>query len=61
VLSLREELAIPHTLKEIGVGADVLPAAARMAEHDPSTGGNPIPVGEREYDALYREAIEGTI
>lgn len=61
VLALRSELAIPHTLKEIGVDVDVLPEAAKMAEHDPSTGGNPVPVGEKEYDVLFRRAIEGTV
>lgn len=61
VLALREELGIPHTLKEIGVDIDVLPEAARMAEHDPSTGGNPVPVGVAEYEHLFRSAIEGKI
>ncbi|MCX5481108.1 iron-containing alcohol dehydrogenase [Kaistia geumhonensis] len=61
VLALRAELGIPHTLKEIGVDDSVLPEAAKMAEHDPSTGGNPVKVGVAEYETLFRRAIEGTV
>ena len=31
--------------------------AAPMAEHDPSTGGNPVPLTAKDYEALYRKAI----
>lgn len=61
VLAIREELAIPHTLKEIGVDETVLPEAARMAELDPSTGGNPVPVTAADYDLLFRNAINGKL
>ncbi|MCX5495240.1 iron-containing alcohol dehydrogenase [Kaistia dalseonensis] len=61
VLALRSELGIPHTLKEIGVDESVLPEAARMAELDPSTGGNPVPVTAKDYDVLFRNAINGTL
>ena len=43
VLQLREELSIPHTLREIGVTDDQLGRLAQMAEADPSAGGNPLP------------------
>ena len=43
VLQLREELSIPHTLREIGVTDDQLDRLAQMAEADPSAGGNPLP------------------
>jgi alcohol dehydrogenase len=59
VLALRREIGIPHTLKEIGVDDDMIGEAAPMAEHDPSTGGNPRPVTAREYETLYRKAIRG--
>lgn len=61
VLALREELGIPHTLKEIGVDESVLPEAAKMAEHDPSNGGNPVPLDAAGYETLFRRAIEGTV
>ena len=59
VLKLRKELGIPHTLKEIGVDEDVIAEAAPMAEHDPSTGGNPRPVKAADFEVLYRKAIRG--
>ncbi|MBB5752785.1 iron-containing alcohol dehydrogenase [Prosthecomicrobium pneumaticum] len=61
VLRLRSDLGIPSTLKEIGVDLDVLPEAARMAEHDPSTGGNPVAVTAKDYEILFRDAIEGRL
>jgi len=61
VLRLRERIGIPNTLAEIGVGEDVIPDAARMAEHDPSTGGNPVPMTAKDYEELYRKAITGEL
>jgi alcohol dehydrogenase class IV len=61
VLTLRRDIGIPHSLAEIGVDAAMIAAAAPMAEHDPSTGGNPAPVKARDYEALYRRAIAGTL
>mgnify|MGYP001809710963 FL=1 len=61
VLALRAELGIPHTLKEIGVDESVLPDAARMAEHDPSNGGNPVALDASGYETLFRRAIAGTV
>jgi alcohol dehydrogenase class IV len=60
-LALRKKIGIPETLKEIGVDTDMIPEGAPMAERDPSTGGNPIPLKARDYDALYRRAITGTL
>jgi alcohol dehydrogenase class IV len=60
-LALRQEIGIPHTLKEIGVDVDILAEAAPMAELDPSTGGNPVAMTAADYDALYRKAIAGTL
>jgi len=59
IVGLRKELGIPHTLKEIGVGEDVVEQAAPMAENDPSTGGNPIALKAADYALLYRRAING--
>jgi alcohol dehydrogenase class IV len=61
VLALRSRLGIPHTLKEIGVDTDVIHEAARMAEHDPSTGGNPVPLKASDYEGLYAKAIAGSM
>ncbi len=61
VLELRRRIGIPNTLKEIGVDVDVIPEAAPMAEHDPSNGGNPVPLMADDYAALYRNAISGAL
>jgi alcohol dehydrogenase class IV len=61
VLALRKRIGIPHTLKEIGVDVDAIAKAAPMAEHDPSSGGNPVPLTAKDYEALYRKAISGEL
>jgi alcohol dehydrogenase len=61
VLALRKRIGIPHTLKEIGVDTDMIAKAAPMAEHDPSTGGNPVPLKAADYEKLYARAIAGTL
>ena len=58
---LRSEIGIPHTLAEIGVGEDMIAEAAPMAEHDPNTGGNPVPLKAADYAVLYRKAIKGEL
>jgi alcohol dehydrogenase class IV len=61
ILQLRQEIGIPHTLKDIGVDLDMIPEAAPMALEDPSTGGNPLPMTVGDYEKLYRDAIEGKL
>jgi alcohol dehydrogenase class IV len=60
-LALRRKIGVPDTLKEIGVDVDIIPEAAPMAERDPSTGGNPVPMKAKDYEGLYRKAIAGTL
>jgi alcohol dehydrogenase len=61
VLRLRERIGIPNTLAEIGVGEDIVAEAARMAERDPSTGGNPVTMTAPDYEVLYGKAISGKL
>jgi alcohol dehydrogenase class IV len=61
VLALRKQIGIPHTLKEIGFDTDAVAQAAPMAEIDPSTGGNPVPLKAADYESLYAAAIAGTL
>jgi alcohol dehydrogenase class IV len=61
VLELRKRIGIPHTLKEIGFDTDAVAQAAPMAEIDPSTGGNPVPLKAADYEKLYAAAIAGTL
>jgi alcohol dehydrogenase class IV len=59
VLAFRRQLKIPHTLKELGVDGARADEIARMAEADPSTGGNPVRAGAAEMKAMFVNALEG--
>ena len=61
VLALRQQVGIPHTLREIGVDVDIIGQAAPMAEIDPPNAGNPVPLKARDFEALYRKAIVGNL
>ena len=61
ILELRARLAIPHGLAELGVAADRLDRIARMAEADPSAGGNPRPFREAEARQVLESALEGRV
>lgn len=61
ILDLRREIGIPHTLAELGVDASRLDQLVPMAVADPSTSGNPVPVGPDEMRKLFILAIEGRL
>ena len=61
ILSLREQIGIPHTLNEVGVGEDRIDELSKMAEADPSTGTNPIPVGAKDFHRMFEMAIRGEL
>ncbi|HSG66367.1 MAG TPA: iron-containing alcohol dehydrogenase [Gammaproteobacteria bacterium] len=61
VLRLREEIGIPHTLRDLGVGTDRLDELAAMAAVDPTADTNPIPIGVKELRSMFVAAIEGRL
>jgi alcohol dehydrogenase class IV len=61
VLDLRASIGIPHTLAEIGVREEHAAAFAPQALADPSTGGNPLPMTEDDFHALYLDCIRGRL
>lgn len=61
VLELRQTIAIPHTLAALGVTAEHIARLAPMAEADPSSATNPVPVTAAAMADLYRRAIEGRL
>lgn len=61
VLDLRKEFDIPHSAAELGVDADRLDELSKMAAEDPTAGGNPIFVGEKEMRQMYDAAMAGTL
>jgi len=61
VLALREDLNIPHSLADLGVGEEHIDALAPMAAADPTATTNPIPVDTASLASLYRQAIRGSV
>jgi alcohol dehydrogenase class IV len=61
VLQLREELSIPRTLVDLNVTGDRMEQLARMAEADPSAGGNPRPFDAAAARQVLESALEGRI
>ena len=60
-LALRDELGVPHTLKDFKVDDAKFDAMAKMAPDDPTAGGNPVKLTASAAANLYRRAYEGAI
>jgi alcohol dehydrogenase len=60
-LELREELGVPHTLAGLGVDDSNAAEIARMAPHDPTAGGNPLPLDEAGARRIFEAALHGTL
>lgn len=61
ILALREEIGIPHTLRDIGVDASFARRMAPMAAEDPSAATNPVPLDTGALERLYLRAIDGVL
>jgi alcohol dehydrogenase class IV len=61
IIDLRTALGVPHTLAELGMRSDHVDTFSRQAFEDPSTGGNPRPLTQSDFVALYRNCLEGRI
>ena len=61
ILQLREALWIPHALGALGVDADSIGRLARMAEADPSAGGNPRTFDAAAARRVLEAAFEGRV
>ena len=61
IMRLREAIGIPNDLAQIGVRADAAETMAQMAEVDPASATNPIPLGKDDFLALYRRALTGDL
>jgi alcohol dehydrogenase class IV len=61
VLELRRRIGIPHTLAELGVRPEHAASLAPRALADPSTGTNPMPMTEQDFEQLYRNCISGRL
>ncbi len=61
VLAFRGALGIPETLADMQVPADDADAVGRLAESDPSTGGNPRAMTAADMTAVFRAAHAGEL
>lgn len=61
VLAMRESLGIPHTLSEIGIGAQDAAKVGEMAVIDGSAGTNPIQFSAADYSRIFVAAVEGML
>ncbi len=60
-LALRAEIGIPNSLFEMGIDGKQASQVVRMALADPSSGGNPIPLGAEDYREILRRAVAGEL
>ena len=61
ILDLRNELGIPHTLKKLIEDDTKFQEMSDMAFKDPSTGGNPVKLTNKDFLQLYRNSYEGIL
>jgi len=61
VLELRDQIAIPATLAGLGLREEHAKPFAPQALNDPSTGGNPLPMTEGDFELLYLNCIRGEL
>ncbi|MBN4055991.1 iron-containing alcohol dehydrogenase [bacterium AH-315-J23] len=61
ILTLREELEIPHGLAAIGIPPNCADHIGEMSVADLSAGSNPILFDKKEYSDICLDAIQGTL
>jgi alcohol dehydrogenase class IV len=61
ILSLRKEIGIPHTLKDLGMQAGQIAQFSEMAAVDPTAGGNPVKAGVPEMKRMYEASLAGAL
>ncbi len=61
VLQFREDLKIPHTLRDLKIDSSRAEEIANMAKADPSDGGNPKELSMDDYREIFVNAVEGRL
>ncbi len=59
ILQLRMELAIEHSLAQLGIDDTHIERLAQMATEDAAAGSNPILFTQKEYKSILKAALEG--
>jgi alcohol dehydrogenase class IV len=61
VMQLRQDLGVPHTLKDFGVDDKKFALLSEMAPKDPTAGGNPVPIDAAICQRLFENAYAGKL
>lgn len=61
VLSLREQIGIPHNLSSIGIDLEQQILVGEMAVEDPTAQTNPIAFTAQQYSELFAQAVNGEL
>lgn len=61
VLKLRQDIGVPHTLRELVVGDPQIELIADMAIIDPSASGNPLPLSRADVIGIFDAAWYGRL
>ena len=61
VMQFRGDLGIPDTLAHMEVPDDRAGDVGKLAESDPSTGGNPRPMNAADMEAVFLNAVHGRL
>ena len=61
ILELRNNLKIPHTLKELIRESSQFEEMSQMAYNDPSTQSNPVDLNVKDFLELYQNSFEGIL
>jgi len=61
VLRLRERIAIPHSLGDLGIDESKCELVGQMAVEDPTAASNPIALSADQYGELFSRAVKGDL
>ena len=61
IIEIRKKLNIPNTLKELIKEDSRFDEMSKMAFKDPSTGGNPIKLTDKDFLNLYQDSYNGNL
>ncbi len=61
ILAMRSQLAIPHSLADIGIDVTQPTRIGAMSAFDPAAGGNPIAFDTESYEKIFIDAVNGVL
>ena len=61
ILTLRQQLNIPHTLAEVNIDTSKCEEIGMMAFNDATAAGNPIAFSAEQYSEIFKSAVQGKL